>query len=200
VIAEAAATATAAGVDNVRFAAGDFRDPANGADLAPGSFDVVHAHQVLQHLRDPVGALRAMAALARPGGLVAVRDADYAAMFWSPAEPLLDRWLELYRAVARRNGAEPDAGRYLGTWAAEAGFTDARYTTSTWTYTTPEDRLWWGSMWADRIVSSAMATQAVEYGRSTPDELAELSAAWRRWSVAEHGVFVIVHGELLARV
>ena len=39
------------------------------------------------------------------------RDADYAAMTWYPAEPRLDRWLELYRQVARANGAEPDAGR-----------------------------------------------------------------------------------------
>src|SRR4051794_23454404 len=32
------------------------------------SFDVVHAHQVLQHLTDPVAALREMARVCRPGG------------------------------------------------------------------------------------------------------------------------------------
>src|SRR4051794_1990447 len=32
-----------------------------------GSFDVVHAHQVLQHLTDPVAALREMARCAGPG-------------------------------------------------------------------------------------------------------------------------------------
>ena len=36
------------------------------------TFDVVHAHQVLHHVADPVQALREMARVARPGGLVAV--------------------------------------------------------------------------------------------------------------------------------
>ena len=48
------------------------------------SFDVVHAHQVLQHLGDPVGALTEMRRVARPGGIVAVRDAVYSAMSWFP--------------------------------------------------------------------------------------------------------------------
>src|SRR4029079_16671295 len=39
-----------------------------------GHYDVVHAHQVLQHLADPVGALRRMGEL---GDLVAVRESDY---------------------------------------------------------------------------------------------------------------------------
>src|SRR4051812_9586937 len=56
VIAEAAAHAAAEGAAHVSFRAGDFR----ALDLAERSFDVVHAHQVLQHLRDPVGALTAM--------------------------------------------------------------------------------------------------------------------------------------------
>jgi ubiquinone/menaquinone biosynthesis C-methylase UbiE len=59
---------------------------------ADGAFDVVHAHQLLQHLTDPVAALREMRRVSRPGGLVAVRDADFGAMTWFPAEPRLDDW------------------------------------------------------------------------------------------------------------
>ena len=65
-----------------------------------------------------------MRRVCRPGGLVAARDSDYAAMAWYPADPDLDRWLALYEAVARRNGGEPDAGRRLLAWALEAGFED----------------------------------------------------------------------------
>src|SRR6476620_1118472 len=54
-------------------------------DHPDGEFDVSHAHQVLQHLTDPVAALAEMRRVTRPGGLVAVRDADYAAMTWYPA-------------------------------------------------------------------------------------------------------------------
>src|SRR4051794_35357859 len=73
------------GVGGLTFVAGDFRAVAR----PDAGFDVVHAHQVLQHLRDPIGALRAMAELTSPTGIVAARDADYAAMTWWPAEPRL---------------------------------------------------------------------------------------------------------------
>lgn len=51
------------------------------------SFDVVHAHQVLQHLADPVAALAEMRRVCRPDGVVAARDADYGAMHWFPQLP-----------------------------------------------------------------------------------------------------------------
>src|SRR5215217_1213191 len=91
---EARAAAELAGVD-VTFEVGDVY----ALEAADDSFDVVHAHQVLQHLTDPVAALREMARVCRPGGLVAVRDVDYAATTWFPAAPGLDRWLDLYGRV-----------------------------------------------------------------------------------------------------
>jgi 2-polyprenyl-3-methyl-5-hydroxy-6-metoxy-1,4-benzoquinol methylase len=120
VLEQARDTAADAGVDNVTFTLADI----TAGEVGLGRFDVVHAHQVLLHLTDPVAALRAMLGLARPGGLLAARDTDYAAAFWWPADPRLDRWLEIYRAVAHDNGAEPDAGRRLMAWAHAAGATD----------------------------------------------------------------------------
>jgi len=196
VIAEAAAHASGSGVENVAYVAGDFRD----AGLEPGAFDVVHAHQVLQHLRDPVGALAAMAGLAAPGGLVAVRDADYSAMTWAPEDAGVRRWLEVYLAVTRRNGAEPNAGRWLPRWARAAGLTDVTYSTSTWTFATDADRAWWAGQWAERTVASTFAEQAVRYGVATPAELRDIADGWRRWSREPDGVFVVLHGELVARV
>ena len=120
VLAEVERLASERGATNVSTTTGDVY----ALDFADGAFDVVHAHQVLQHLSDPIAALREMRRVTRPGGVVAVRDADYAAMTWYPAEPRLDRWLELYRQVARSNGAEPDAGRRLLAWTRAAGFSE----------------------------------------------------------------------------
>jgi ubiquinone/menaquinone biosynthesis C-methylase UbiE len=99
----------AGGEPNVEFSVGDLY----ALDIDDGTFDVVRAHQVLQHLPDPVGALRQMKRVCKPGGLVAARDGDYGAFRWYPAEPAIDRWLALYRTIARRNAGEPDAGRFL---------------------------------------------------------------------------------------
>ncbi|MDH4170226.1 MAG: methyltransferase domain-containing protein [Acidimicrobiia bacterium] len=194
VIDQASTEAVAAGVANVRFLVGD----GYALDFGDGEFDVVHAHQVLQHVSDPVRALTEMRRVLRPGGVLAVRDSDYHAFAWSPRDPLLDRWLELYTAVTRRNGAECDAGRFLKRWVAAAGFVDVAFSSSTWTYASAEDRSWWGEVWADRVRDSSYGVQAVEYGLSDAAELASISDAWRRWSRADDGVFIVVHGEALA--
>jgi 2-polyprenyl-3-methyl-5-hydroxy-6-metoxy-1,4-benzoquinol methylase len=165
-----------------------------------GTFDVVHAHQVLQHVADPVKALAEMRRVTKPGGIVAVRDSDYAAFAWYPELPGLDEWLALYRRVARRNGGEPDAGRRLLSWALAAGFTDVTPSSSTWLFATPDDRAWWGGMWADRILNSDIARSVVESGEALPSDLSRISAAWREWAAAPDGWLSLLHGELIARV
>jgi SAM-dependent methyltransferase len=186
-----AARADATGIGNVRFEVGDVFD-------LDGEYDVVHAHQVLQHLADPVGALAAMRRLTRPGGTVAVRDADYEAMTWYPADPRLDRWLDLYREVARRNGGEPDAGRFLVAWAHAAGFTEVRASASAWCFADPEDRAWWSDTWATRISASTLSSRAIALGLAEQAELDDLAAGWRAWAQDDDAWFAVLHGEILA--
>ena len=164
------------------------------------SFDVVHAHQVLQHVGDPVQALREMTRVTKPGGVVAVRDSDYAGFILWPQPEALDRWLDLYRAAARANGGEPDAGRRLLSWAHAAGQSDVTATSTTWCYAKPDCRDWWGGMWADRILNSGIARQLVDSGLATPADLQEISDAWREWAASPDGWLSIPHGELIIRV
>ena len=152
-----------------------------------------------QHLSDPVAALVEMRRVCRPGGIVAVRDADYGAFTWAPADPVLDAWLDAYRAVARSNEAEPDAGRHLKRWALAAGFSSAEATASVWCFTDDDDRAWWGGLWADRVVESDLARQLVDGGIATTAELEGFAAAFRRWADAPDGWFIVPHGEVLAR-
>ena len=95
--------------------------------------------------------------------------------------------MTLYATAARANGGEPDAGRRLLSWAQQAGFDDITPTGSLWCFATPETRDWWGGMWADRIVESALARQLIESELATPAELDEISSAWRDWAAAPDG-------------
>jgi ubiquinone/menaquinone biosynthesis C-methylase UbiE len=195
-LAQARSNAAARGDHRTRFELADVM----ALPYAAGSFDVVHAHQVLQHLTDPVGALREMARVTRPGGLVAVRDVDYASMVWHPASDGMTRWLDVYRRLARLNHAEPDAGRHLVAWAHAAGLTRLTPSASLWTYATPEQTAWWGGVWARRTLESTFATQALQRGLATRDELDRISDAWRAWSTHPDAWFAMTHAEVLVHV
>jgi ubiquinone/menaquinone biosynthesis C-methylase UbiE len=183
------------GLSNLSVSVGDVYD----LDFPDASFDVVHAHQVLQHLSDPIAALREMRRVCLPGGLIAARDADYAAMIWYPPSAALTRWLELYHQVGRANGGEPDAGRRLVSWAQTAGFSDVEASASAWCFTAPRDVTWWSETWAERLSKSDFGQQAVERELADSAELAQLAEGWLKWGRLPDAWFTILHAEILCR-
>ena len=192
-IVEAARSEHAAA--NLSFRVGDVY----ALDLEDASFDVVYAHQLLQHLTRPVAAIVEMRRVLRPGGLLAVRDADYGGFLWAPADPVLDRWNDAYHRLARLNGAEPDAGRHLPGWVRAAGFTALEVTSSTWTYASETERRWWGGLWAERVTESDLARQLLEHALCDAAELEAFAAAFAHWAASPDGVFVVPNVEVAAR-
>jgi SAM-dependent methyltransferase len=190
------AEATRRGCTTIDFLVGDI----HALDLPDASFDIVHAHQVLQHVADPVAALREMIRVCRPGGVVAARDGDYAGFVWHPASVGLERWRNLYSQAARANGGEPDAGRHLLAWAHAAGSTAVTASSSTWCYADLDSRREWGGMWADRITNSAVAEQLRASDLATSEELREVAGAWHDWAEHPDGWISVLHGEILIRV
>jgi ubiquinone/menaquinone biosynthesis C-methylase UbiE len=195
VVAQAEAYAANRGEANLRFEVGDLY----ALSFDHATFDVIHAHQVLQHLNDPGTALVELRRVLRPGGVLAVRDSDYSAFVWAPADPMLDRWMQIYLAVTERNGHNARIGPSLLGLAHGAGFDDVVVSSSCWTFADPESRQWWGGLWADRIRLSRLAEQAVTYGLSDTDELDNIAQAFLRWTASPDGVFVVPHVEILAR-
>ncbi|KAI9825799.1 MAG: hypothetical protein M1832_000739 [Thelocarpon impressellum] len=198
ILEQARATAAQRGVLNVAFVGGDIA----ALPFPDASFDVVHVHQVLQHVGDPVGALREMRRVVRPGGIVAAREADFSAMSWYPETAGMEAWRATYNKVARGNGGEPDAGRRLHVWSRQAGLEPANMTLSagTWCYSGEEQRAWWSGLWADRTLASTFAHTALAGGHATREGLEHVAEAWRGWGAHEDGWFVVVHGEMLCRM
>ncbi len=193
VIAKAEAHRAEVGVDNCSFRVDDVYALTADDD----SVDITHAHQVLQHLPDPVAALAEMRRVTRPGGIVAARDADYGAFVWAPADDALDHWLDVYHRITRANSVEADAGRHLPRWFREAGFEDVTVTASAWVFASPDERRWWGSLWADRVRQSTFATEALDHGFADDHDLHRIADAFQRWADTPDATFIVPHGEVV---
>ncbi|MFC6355510.1 methyltransferase domain-containing protein [Luethyella okanaganae] len=183
------------GLDNVSFVVGNVYD----LGFPDDSFDIVHAHQVMQHLRRPVDAMREVLRVLKPGGILAARDCDYGGTTWYPRLPGLDSWMKICRDVHYWNGGEPDAGRRLKAWARAAGYAEVTSSASIWCFASEAEREWWGSSWSVRATESSFATHAIEAGVAELAELHEVSGAWLTWAADPDGWFGMPHGEIIAR-
>src|SRR5690606_22141747 len=183
------------GLEEVQAVVGD----AHQLPFETDSVEEVHAHQVLQHVQDPVRLLPEMRRVTSPGGLVAVRDSDYEGFRCRPETPAIDRWLALDVRAARAHGGTPCAGSRLLAWAHEAGFSTGIAGSSPSCYASVERRAAWAATCAGRLEAGPFADQLEREDWAGGAERAELAAAFRAWSEEPDAWFSLLHGEILAR-
>lgn len=193
-LAGAQRDASERGLDHLRYVQGSVYE----LPFADASFDVVYAHQVLQHLKEPRAALLEMLRVLRPGGIVAARDVDWGTAAYWPAEPWIDRFVEVHLRTWRRNGGEPWMGRKLRALFNAAPVVGVEVTASDWCYATPAETIAWGESYAERLLTSPMGARAVEYGHATQAELEEMAAAFRRWAVQPDAFWTFTQVAVLA--
>jgi ubiquinone/menaquinone biosynthesis C-methylase UbiE len=194
VIATARSPAGATAARNLNFEVGSIYEPR----FAAGSFDAVFTHQVLQHLRHPVDALRQMQALLAPGGVLGVRVLDWGSTIFYPESEGMRRSLDIQFALRRRNGAEPNAGRHLRRWLREAGFGETRVTTSTESDTDASATRDRAEMFAERTPGSSFGDRALECGVATRSDLESIATACRAWGRDPDAFFCFTHIEVVA--
>ncbi|TKY88824.1 hypothetical protein EX895_002065 [Sporisorium graminicola] len=170
---------------------------------ADDSFDVVHCHQVLLHLPEPVKALQEMRRVCKRGGLVAARESDCSYTILYPETDTFKLWLDTSLTIYRSIGAEPDAGRRLVSWAIQAGYPAGAehitFSSSNQAYGGQPNAKFWGQMWAERITGKSWKKQALETGKVTEEQIEQMAQDYLKWSEAPDGVYIMVCGEVLLR-
>ena len=108
-LASATARVAQAGISNVRFIQGD----AQTLDGLADGFDAAVGRLVLMYLPDPAAALRRIAGLVRPGGLVCFHEGDMAYDWAAPMTPLWAQIRTWFLAALERANAATRMGLSL---------------------------------------------------------------------------------------
>jgi SAM-dependent methyltransferase len=115
-----AALTVAGGGSGVTFVRGDlFALP-----FADRSFEHAFVCFVLEHLDQPLVALRALQGVLRPGGSVTVIEGDHGSAFFHPASGKARRTIDCLVEAQARSGGDANIGRRLFPLLTEAGLRD----------------------------------------------------------------------------
>ena len=132
-IERATALAKEKGVSNVRFQLGNVYE----LPFPDASFDAALANFVLQHVREPLRALKEMRRVLGPGGVVGVTDTDESTRLTAPSTPLMDEMISLMLRVRGEIGS-PRYAFHLRQLLLEAGFARAEAYAVAASFGTPE--------------------------------------------------------------
>lgn len=111
------ALADEGGIKNVEFRVDDITDLSFPNDC----FDLVFVSAVLEHLPDPVVALKEIRRVLKPGAATVIINTDWGDPLISPESDDIRRFFELFEAGFNRYGGSLNRGRHLRLMMREAG-------------------------------------------------------------------------------
>ncbi|HTR41778.1 MAG TPA: methyltransferase domain-containing protein [Pseudomonadales bacterium] len=115
--------AAASGIHNIRFQVGSIYS----LPFPEAEFDIVFAHAVFEHLKEPLSALQEIRRVLKPGGLVALRSPDWGGFIIAPESPSVSAAIQRYTEIQTCNGGDVHVGRKFPALLRTAGFTPANF-------------------------------------------------------------------------
>ena len=112
------------GIPNVRFQTADLFD----LPFADGSFDHVFVCFVLEHLKAPAGALKALERVLKPGGTITLIEGDHGSTFFYPESDAARAAVDCLVEAQARMGGNALIGRQLYPLLCGAGFQNVEVT------------------------------------------------------------------------
>jgi ubiquinone/menaquinone biosynthesis C-methylase UbiE len=194
-VARARSKATAEGIANLHFEIGDITNLAFPAE----SFDAVFSHNVLEHVAEPLKALREMHRVLKPGGVIGIRDIDGGGHLYSPANALLHEYARLLLTVWEMAGGHPRIGRRLRGLLHEAGFGDVATSASYEVYGDPERLRFLAQIITSHCQEPAFVEKVVEHKLATREQVEAIIAEMQVWPDDPEALCALAHCEVVGR-
>jgi arsenate reductase len=102
------------------------RGDGNHLPFPEATFDVAYCRWLLEHVRDPLGVLREMFRVMKPGGHVLVEENDNSLQRYDPPCPQFEHLWRQFSILQGKLGGDGSIGSKLFRLMRRAGFTDVR--------------------------------------------------------------------------
>ena len=145
------------------------------------SFDAAFAHAVLNHLGEPLQALKEMYRVLKPGGVVGLRVLCPEEAIQEPLDSVMQRTRELADRLYRHNGGDRTIGSRVPVLFREAGFDRVEVSASYECFGNLEAIKKWAERMAGTLTQPPVCEQLLELGWASQAELEEMAASWRAW-------------------
>lgn len=175
--------ATDQDITNVQFETGNVYE----LPFADGMFDACFSNALLDHLSDPIAALREMRRVLKANGLLGVRTADRDGYLFTPSHPLLVKFNELGEQRKKDQGVSVRIGKNIRAMLREAGFVRTEASASYDCYGTVEET----RGLAEAAAAGLLKELASDSRWTDRTEVEAAAAAFRAWGESPDAFFAM---------